>query len=191
MKTPRSIALATVLAACVFGSAACNGGSRLPLNSDDAEALLFGLVEMARKAEEGSHTYPCAAGGESETRAVYSDRWLGDTVWTLRGQWGLDPVECRPARGFPSLEITGDVFFTTEWSAFHGSETWRIEATVEAAFDWRTSERSEFCDEGWTDLSTVFEDVDDGDFGSLSLDGHFCEVPVEIPLSSFPGPVWW
>ena len=190
MKTARSIALATVLAASVFGSAACNGGSRLPLDSDDAEALLFGLIEMAYRVEEGSHTYPCAAGGEAGARAAFSDLWLGDTVWTFRGKWGLDPVECRPAGGFPNLEITGEVFFATEGAAFYEQETWRIEAAVEAEFDWSTSERSESCDEEWTDLSMVFEGDAEDDFDSLSLDGHFCEVPVKIPLLSFPGLVW-
>ena len=191
MKTARSIALATVLAASVLGSAACNGGSRLPLDSDDAEALLFGLIEMAYRVDEGNDTYPCAAGGEAEARAAFSDLWLGDTVWTFRGKWGLDPVECRPAGGFPNLEITGEVFFTTDWTAFHEPRTWRIEAAVEAAFDWSTSERSESCDGRWTDLAMVFEGIDEGDLGSLSLDGHFCEVPVKIPLWSFPGLVWW
>lgn len=89
---------------------------------------LFGLIEMAYRVEEGSHTYPCAAGGEAGARAAFSDLWLGDTVWTFRGKWGLDPVECRPAGGFPNLQITGEVFFATEGTAFYEQETWRIEA---------------------------------------------------------------
>ena len=52
MKTARSIALATLLAASALGSATCNGGSRLPLDSDEAQALLSGMIEMAHGVEE-------------------------------------------------------------------------------------------------------------------------------------------
>ena len=201
MKTARNTALAAVLVASVFGSATCDGPAPVRfLVRADAQDLLYLMVEMANRSEEpGIYTYPCPLGGEVEV-TVAIDEEQQDSIVRLSGRWEIDPDECQPGArpGGPPIHggltiLDGHFAFTSK--TVFDAETRRFEVAAEAEFSWRWSPgydpsgRVFVCDRGWTDLSGVFEVGFDEPYTG-SVDGLLCELPVETPVSSFPGGNW-
>ena len=192
MRTARHIPLAAAVATML----ACAREPVTPplgLGDEEAWGVLFGLIEMANEAEAGAGAYPCALGGEARVTVAVDEEQLGDTARAFRGRWAFDMLGCQLVKTYPHVASSGDVTFTSEWTAFES--WWRVKAALEADFYADYSRHRELCDgrvpgagryANGNDLSVVADGNDEDGFPE-SFGGTFCGVAVEIPYSDFPG----
>ncbi len=178
---------AATLQAAVFG---CTQPAGLPLLDDEYQDIVDALAGMANRSQDPMvYTYPCPSGGEAKVTATFDEEQEPGIV-RVSGRWEVETDDCgtSPKRG---VTIHDSRFVFASEVVWEGeTETRRIEAEMEARFDWSRTDtpRRTSCDRG-ADFSGVFEAGFDEPFDG-SLEGRLCGLPVELPVRSFPGGNW-
>lgn len=180
---------AATLQAAVFGCS--QQVSWLPLLDSEYQEIVDALAGMANRSQDPMvYTYPCPSGGEAKVTATFDEEQEPGIV-RVSGRWEVETDECGTSPSRDVMIHDSRFVFASEVVWEGETETRRIEAEMEARFDWTRTwspPRRTSCDRG-TDFSGVFEAGFDEPFDG-SIEGRLCGLPVELPVRSFPGSNW-
>lgn len=156
-----------------------------PLNEEEAEALLLGLMEVAAdttalvSATDDGGVYACARGGQLMATIDVGQERVGDTV-RVNTDLSLDPEGCVFWSDGYQFTLDGNPGVRIEMtlSAVNLSESFGLEMAITGAVDWQLDDRSGTC---MVDLEGGGEvDLSNPESSEGGIAGALCGLEVDI-----------